>query len=236
MATPIQKAEQATESAQNNETSGDKNTGTESGLDKETLHTVADALDLSEMTRQTAEAIYRAAIREGVHEGRPLARIQVACVPLAARVHAKPVALGRVAEVVSARVEEAHIDERRELSWTLRVVAKATGTNTAPTSAEAYIAGIVEGIESDAEGDESNNAFSDSGIVVTRARSHLMGENGKRSSSGSSPSGIAAGAVYRVSEDRGEKVTTQQIADAAGVSCPTVRKYARSFLENDSRN
>lgn len=234
METGIRKAGETTEDEQrsgNNESVSPENNGETDGLDEEVIGSVADALDLSPVTRKTAEAIYRAAIEEEVHKGRPLARLQVACVPLAARVHSKPVALGRVTDV-ACEIEETHIEERRELSWTLKMVAKATGTNVPPTSAEEYITGIVEGIESDAEADEAKSGFSHPGTIITEARTLLMAESGEQASSGSSPSGVAAGAVSRISEERGEKVTKQQIADAAGVSCPTVLKYARSVEED----
>lgn len=222
----IGEEENEADSAANDETESTAQIGS---LDKTAIHTVADALDLSDVAVNTAEAIYREAIKAGVHEGRRLERLQVASVPLAARVHAKPVALGRVAEVADEHVEGAHIERRHELSHIVKTVAAATETALPPTSAEEFVAGIVEGVEADAEADEGASTFSASGTIITEARAHLASANGPRVGSGNSPPGIAAGAVFRVAEDRGESVTIGQVGDAAGVSEPTVRKYARSF-------
>ena len=226
---------QRLETVDEREQSGERNDvgGDAYRAGREVLRAVADALDFTDVAVQTAEAIYRNAIGKGVHEGRRVERIGVASVPLAARVHAKPVALGRVAEVTAERVPAAHVDERRQLSAVMNIVADATGTNVPPSTAEEYIASIVEGVEADAEGDDDASGFGNPGTVITEARAALAAASGSPSESGHSPPGVAAGAIFRVAEDRAESVTGEQIGDAAGVSRPTVYKHARRLLGTD---
>jgi len=174
------------------------------------IERMASAMGLPENVRETASVIYRRALSEDLLPGRSIEGVATSALYAAARQANTPRSLDEVASV--SRVD------RDEIARTYRYVARELGLEVAPTDPASYVPrfcselGLTEAVERRAR--ELLSAADDAGIT-----------------SGKSPVGLAAAAVYAAALLTNERVTQSEVSDVASISEVTIRNRYHEILE-----
>ncbi|MFB6132164.1 MAG: transcription initiation factor IIB family protein [Halanaeroarchaeum sp.] len=171
---------------------------------------MASALGLSTSVRETAAVIYRRALDEDLLPGRSIEGVATATLYAAARQSSNPRSLDEVTTV--SRVE------RDEIARTYRYVDRELGLEIEPADPVQYVSRIVSELDL-SEG------------VERRARELLRTAADTGRTSGKSPVGLAAAAVYASALLRGESVTQSEVSEVANVSEVTIRNRYQELLE-----
>ncbi|GAB3422291.1 transcription initiation factor IIB [Haloparvum alkalitolerans] len=171
---------------------------------------MASALGLPETVRETASVIYRRALDENLLPGRSIEGVATAALYAAARQVGTPRSLDEFTAV--ARVD------KTELTRTYRYVIRELKLEVKPADPESYVPrfasrlGCSEEVERTAR--ELLRAAADDGVT-----------------SGKSPVGLAAAAVYAAALLANEKVTQSQVSAVADISEVTIRNRYKELLE-----
>ena len=174
---------------------------------------MASALGLPENVRETASVIYRRALEEDLLPGRSIEGVATASLYAAARKAGTPRSLDEIERV--SRVD------RMELTRTYRYVVRELNLEVKPADPESYVPRFVSDLELSEE-------------VERRARSLLDSARGTEVTSGKSPVGLAAAAIYAASLLTNEKVTQSQVSDVADISEVTIRNRYHELLDIES--
>ena len=171
---------------------------------------MASALGLPETVRETASVIYRRALTEDLLPGRSIEGVATASLYAAARQAGTPRSLDELTAV--SRVD------RMELTRTYRYVVRELKLEVAPADPVQYVGRFASdlGLSDEAE---------------RRARSLLKTAGDAGITSGKSPVGLAAAAVYAASLLANDAVTQSEVGEVAGVSEVTIRNRYRELLE-----
>jgi transcription initiation factor TFIIB len=174
------------------------------------IERMASALGLPENVRETASVIYRRALGEDLLPGRSIEGVATSALYAAARQANTPRSLDEVASV--SRVG------RDEIARTYRYVARELELEVAPTDPASYVPrfcselGLTEEVERRSR--ELLGAAADAGIT-----------------SGKSPVGLAAAAVYAAALLANERVTQSEVSEVANISEVTIRNRYHEILE-----
>ena len=171
---------------------------------------MASGLGLSKSVRETASVIYRRALDEELLPGRSIEGVATACLYAAARKAGMPRSLDEVATV--SRVD------RDEIARTYRYVVRELELEVEPADPIQYVPRIVS------ELDRSEH-------VERRARELLEAAHETGRTSGKSPVGLAAAAIYAASILEDERVTQSRVSEVANVSEVTIRNRYRELLD-----
>ncbi|AKH97803.1 transcription initiation factor IIB [Halanaeroarchaeum sulfurireducens] len=171
---------------------------------------MASGLGLSKSVRETASVIYRRALDEELLPGRSIEGVATACLYAAARKAGMPRSLDEVATV--SRVD------RDEIARTYRYVVRELELEVEPVDPIQYVPRIAS------ELDRSEH-------VERRARELLEAAHETGQTSGKSPVGLAAAAVYAAAILEDERVTQSQVGDVANVSEVTIRNRYHELLD-----
>lgn len=174
------------------------------------IERMASALGLSQSIRETASVIYRRALDEDLLPGRSIEGVATAALYAAARQTSSPRSLDEVATV--SRVD------REEIARTYRYVVRELGLEIEPADPVQYVSRIVSSLDLSEE-------------VERRARELLTTAVETGRTSGKSPVGLAAAAVYASSILCKETVTQSEVSDVANVSEVTIRNRYHELLE-----
>ncbi|UWG51037.1 Transcription initiation factor TFIIB, Brf1 subunit/Transcription initiation factor TFIIB [Halalkaliarchaeum sp. AArc-CO] len=173
---------------------------------------MASALGLPENVRETASVIYRRALDEDLLPGRSIEGVATAALYAAARQAGTPRSLDEF--TVVSRVD------KMELTRTYRYVVRELKLEVQPADPESYVPRFV-----------SQLGLSDE--TERRARELLRNAKNLGLTSGKSPVGLAAAAVYAAALLTNEKVTQSQVGDVADISEVTIRNRYKELLEAD---
>ncbi|QZX99446.1 transcription initiation factor IIB [Halobaculum rubrum] len=171
---------------------------------------MASALGLPENVRETASVIYRRALDEDLLPGRSIEGVASASLYAAARQANTPRSLDELTAV--SRVD------RMELTRTYRYIVRELKLEVAPADPAQYLARFA-----------SELGLSDEGEWRARGLLSTAGEAGV--TSGKSPVGLAAAAVYAAALLTNEALTQSQVSDVAGVSEVTIRNRYKELLD-----
>ncbi|QLG62589.1 transcription initiation factor IIB [Halorarum salinum] len=171
---------------------------------------MASALGLPKSVRETASVIYRRALEEDLLPGRSIEGVASASLYAAARQANTPRSLDELTAV--SRVD------RMELTRTYRYVVRELKLEVAPADPAQYVGRFASGIGLSDEGE-------------WRARELLKDAEGAGVTSGKSPVGLAAAAVYAAALLTNESITQSQVSEVAGVSEVTIRNRYKELLE-----
>ena len=173
---------------------------------------MASALGLPETVRETASVIYRRALAEDLLPGRSIEGVATAALYAAARQAGTPRSLDEVSRV--SRVD------RMELTRTYRYIVRELNLEVKPADPRSYVPRFVSdlGLSEDTE---------------RRARQLLEAAQDAAITSGKSPVGLAAAAVYAAALLSNEKVTQTQVSEVADISEVTIRNRYKELLEAD---
>ncbi|ELZ54892.1 transcription factor TFIIB cyclin-related protein [Halorubrum distributum JCM 10118] len=171
---------------------------------------MASALGLPDNVRETASVIYRRALSENLLPGRSIEGVATAALYAAARQVGNPRSLDEFTAV--SRVE------KMELTRTYRYVVRELGLRVQPADPTSYVPRFVSRLDLSEE-------------TERRARELLEDAANAGITSGKSPVGLAAAAVYAAALLSNEKVTQSEVSDVADVSEVTIRNRYKELLE-----
>ncbi|MFB6093782.1 MAG: transcription initiation factor IIB family protein [Halanaeroarchaeum sp.] len=174
------------------------------------IERMAAALGLPKSVRERAAVTYRRALREGLLLGRSIEGVATAVLYGAARQAETPRSLDEVATV--SRVE------REEIARTYRYVVRELDLEIAPADPAQYVPRIASALDL-------------SEAVEREARRLLEAAAEAGRTSGKSPVGLAAAAIYAAAILANERVTQEAVADVADVSAVTIRNRYHELLE-----
>ncbi|MFC3476174.1 transcription initiation factor IIB [Halobacterium litoreum] len=174
------------------------------------IERMASALGLPDNVRETASVIYRRALDDNLLPGRSIEGVATSALYAAARQANAPRSLDEVASV--SRVE------RDEIARTYRYVARELGLEVAPTDPASYVPRFCSELDLPDE-------------VERRARELLDAAANAGITSGKSPVGLAAAAVYAASLLSNERITQSEVSDVANISEVTIRNRYHEILE-----
>jgi Transcription initiation factor IIB (TFIIB) len=173
---------------------------------------MASALGLPKAVRETASVIYRRALDEDLLPGRSIEGVATAALYAAARQLNNPRSLDEFAAV--SRVE------KMEMTRTYRYIVRQLGLEVKPADPEQYVPRFVSRLDLDEE-------------VEREARALLRAAKDAAVTSGKSPVGLAAAAVYAAALLTNQKVTQSQVGEVADISEVTIRNRYKELLELD---
>ena len=173
---------------------------------------MASALGLPKAVRETASVIYRRALDENLLPGRSIEGVATASLYAAARQMGNPRSLDEFTAV--SRVD------KMEMTRTYRYVVRELKLEVQPADPEQYVPRFVSRLELSDE-------------VEREARSLLRGAKEAGITSGKSPVGLAAAAVYAAALLTNQKVTQSQVGDVADISEVTIRNRYKELLDVD---
>jgi transcription initiation factor TFIIB len=171
---------------------------------------MASALGLPENVRETASVIYRRALEENLLPGRSIEGVATAALYAAARQAANPRSLDEFERV--SRVD------RMELTRTYRYVVRELGLEIKPADPKSYVPRFVSEIGLSDETERMARALLESG-------------RDQGVTSGKSPVGLAAAAIYAGALLTNESATQSQVGDVADVSEVTIRNRYHELLD-----
>ena len=171
---------------------------------------MASALGLPDNVRETASVIYRRALDEDLLPGRSIEGVATAALYAAARQAGTPRSLDEFTPV--SRVD------KMELTRTYRYVVRELGLRVKPADPASYVPRFVSRLDLS---DESER----------RARELLDDAATAGITSGKSPVGLAAAAVYAAALLVNEKVTQSEVSEVADVSEVTIRNRYKELLD-----
>ncbi|MEF8784204.1 MAG: transcription initiation factor IIB [Haloarculaceae archaeon] len=171
---------------------------------------MASALGLPENVRETASVIYRRALEEDLLPGRSIEGVATAALYAAARQAGTPRSLDEIATV--SRID------RMELTRTYRYVVRELSLEVKPADPKSYVPRFTSDLDLSEE-------------VKRQARELLDAAKEGGTTSGKSPVGLAAAAVYAAALLTNEKVTQSQVSEVANISEVTIRNRYKELLE-----
>jgi len=171
---------------------------------------MASALGLPTNVRETASVIYRRALEEDLLPGRSIEGVATASLYAAARQAGTPRSLDEITNV--SRVG------RMELTRTYRYVVRELGLEVEPADPASYVPRFVSELDLPDE-------------VERRARELLAGAQRSGITSGKSPVGLAAAAIYAAALLANEKVTQNEVSEVTDISEVTIRNRYHELLE-----
>jgi transcription initiation factor TFIIB len=167
------------------------------------INEIVNQLNLPQSVEEEAARMYEKAIDEEVVKGRKIEKIAAAIVFIVSRNQNIPRTMGEFSE--AAGISE------RELGKNYRYVAKEMDVDVETVRPENFIARYASSLGLSGETQEMARD------IIVKARNEGL-------TSGRSPDGIAAAAIYMAAKENDEKVTQREIAGIAGVTEVTVRK------------
>ena len=175
---------------------------------------MASALGLPEPVRETASVIYRRALDANLLPGRSIEGVATASLYTAARQAGTPRSLDEFTMV--SRID------KTELTRTYRYVIRELKLEVRPADPESYVPRFVSRLDLPDE-------------VERTARELLETASEAGITSGKSPVGLAAAAVYAAALLANRKVTQSQVSAVANVSEVTIRNRYTELLEAGDR-
>ncbi len=174
------------------------------------IERMSSALGLPKEVRETASVIYRRALQEDLLPGRSIEGVATASLYAAARQMRTPRSLDEVANV--SRIDE------MEFKRTYRYIVRELQLEVQPADPASYVPRFASELDLSDE-------------VERRARELLKTAESKGVTSGKSPVGLAAAAIYASSLLTNQKVTQSQVSDVTNVSEVTIRNRYQELLE-----
>jgi len=174
------------------------------------IERMSSALGLPKEVRETASVIYRRALAEDLLPGRSIEGVATAALYAAARQMQTPRSIDEVATV--SRIDD------MEFKRTYRYIVRELSLEVAPADPASYVPRFVSELDLSDE-------------VERRARELLASAAERGVTSGKSPVGLAAAAIYAASLLANQKVTQSEVSEVTDVSEVTIRNRYQELLE-----
>jgi len=180
---------------------------------EEEIERMGNALDLTEITKELTDILLQTSDLMDLGNGRSTEAMVSGCMFVAVRELQEPVSLAEISEVTSIHT--------REIFAAYMDVVTGLNIELQPSQPKKYVPEYVNRLN-----EEFDSKLHDDVIEVAKEVIDLS--HGSGMSSGSSPMGIAAGAVYVAADLENKKVTQAEVAEVAGVTPGTVRTNAQT--------
>jgi transcription initiation factor TFIIB len=167
------------------------------------IEDLINQLNLPESVEEEAARVYEKAVDEDVVKGRKIEKIAAAIVFIVSRNQKLPRTMKEFSE--ASGISE------RELGKNYRYVAKEMDIDVDTIMPENFVP-------------RYGSKLDLSGKTQAQARETILEARDMGLTSGRSPDGIAAAALYMAAKENDEKVTQREISDIAGVTEVTIRK------------
>jgi len=177
---------------------------------KKRLQNAQQSLDIPEKIIDTAVMIYKQSYQDDLYHGRSINDILSACLHLSCRIERHPINPSDISK-------EFDID-RKTLLKTSRHFESNLGLETAPVNPAGFIDSFSQTL-----------SLSDSTTNLAHDIFETFLNSGQ--SSGKSPTGLAAGAIYAATKQNNERVTQEKLSEVADVSEVTIRNLYKIQLE-----
>ncbi len=174
------------------------------------INRMSSQLGLSRSVQETAAKIYRRAVKENLIQGRSMEGVASAALYAACREADVPRTLEEMAE--TSRVDKG------EIGKIYRFISRKLDIHIPPTDPVRYVARFGSDLDV-------------SGEVRVRAMEIIRKAQDEKLTSGRSPSGTAAAAIYIAAMERGERRTQRKVAKVADVTEVTVRNRYKELTE-----
>lgn len=174
------------------------------------IERMASALGLPENVRETASVIYRRALSEDLLRGRSIEGVTTAALYAAARQTSIPRGLDEVTAV--SRID------KMEFTRTYRYITRQLTLKIEPADPVSYVARFASDLSISEEAER-------------QARDLLEIAKRKAVTSGKSPVGLAAAAVYAATRLTNENITQDEVSEVANISKVTIRSRYPELLE-----
>mgnify|MGYP000439330777 FL=1 len=171
---------------------------------------MASSLGLPDEVRETASVIYRRALKEDLLPGRSIEGVATASLYAAARQMNNPRSIDEVAAV--SRIDP------MEFKRTYRYIVRELSLEVQPADPASYVPRFASDLDVSEE-------------VERRARELLREGQDAGVTSGKSPVGLAAAAIYAAALLTNQKVTQSEVSDVSDVSEVTIRNRYQELLE-----
>jgi len=175
------------------------------------IERMSSALGLPKEVRETASVIYRRALKDDLLPGRSIEGVATASLYAAARQMRTPRSIDEVAMV--SRIDE------MEFKRTYRYIVRELGLEVQPADPASYVPRFCSELDLNDE-------------VERQARELLKAAADAGVTSGKSPVGLAAAAIYASSLLTNQKVTQSAVSDVTNVSEVTIRNRYQELLES----
>ncbi|MEF8880747.1 MAG: TFIIB-type zinc ribbon-containing protein [Candidatus Nanohaloarchaea archaeon] len=167
------------------------------------IQDIVNQLGLPESVEEETARVYEKAVDEDVVEGRKIEKIAAGILFIVSRNQNLPRTMKEISE--AAGISE------RELGKNYRYVAKQLNLNVQTVLPEKFVPRYASELELPGE-------------VQAEARRTIIDAREQGLTSGRSPDGIAAAALYMAAKKADEKITQRETAEVAGVTEVTIRK------------
>ncbi|MCF2168257.1 transcription initiation factor IIB, partial [Halobacterium salinarum] len=174
------------------------------------IERMASALGLPKEVRETASVIYRRALSEDLLPGRSIEGVATAALYASARQLSTPRSIDEVANV--SRIDE------MEFKRTYRYIVRELSLEVAPADPAQYVPRFASDLDLPDE-------------VERRSRELISNAQADGVTSGKSPVGLAAAAIYASSLLTNHKVTQSEVSEVTDVSEVTIRNRYQELLE-----
>ena len=178
------------------------------------IERMGSALGVPEDVRETASVIYRRALSEDLLPGRSIEGVSTAALYAAARQTSTPRSIDEVAAV--SRIDE------MEFKRTYRYIVRELSLEIEPADPVSYVGRFASDLDIS---DEAEHL----------ARELLESAKQENVTSGKSPVGLAAAAVYAASRLTNEKITQGEVSEVADISEVTIRNRYKELLEAEEQ-
>jgi transcription initiation factor TFIIB len=175
------------------------------------IQRLVSQMNLSSVVEEEASRLYTMAAQKGLIKGRSTEKIVAAAIYIACRNHGVPKTLDDV--------EDASGITKKEIGKNYRYLTRNLNIKVMPSDPVDYVGRYI-------------SALNLSPMTQTKAVEIIEEAQRQELTSGKSPVGIAAAAIYTAAKLTDEKATQQAIADKAGVTEVTIRNRYRELVEN----
>jgi transcription initiation factor TFIIB len=172
------------------------------------INDLVNQLNLPESVEEEAARVYDKAVEEDVVKGRKIEKIAAAILFIVSRNQGLPRTMKEFSEASGIK--------QRELGRNYRHVAKQMDIEVKNVQPEGFVSRYASELGVD-------------GKTQAEARNIIEEARKKGLTSGRSPDGIAASAIYLAAKNAGEEITQREISDVVGVTEVTIRKGANQL-------
>lgn len=178
---------------------------------------MGSALGVNKSVEETASALYRRCLDEGMLPGRTIEGMASACLYIATRVCNTPRSLSEIHPV--SQVSASRPDEKSELNSAYRYILREFDLELEPVNPREYLNRVLTGVDAE-----------DTETVRQTAVELLDAHEEENMHSGCSPVSLAAAAVYAACGLHDQRVTQHEIAENASVSTVTIRNRYQEMI------
>jgi len=171
---------------------------------------MSSQLGLPKKARESASKIYRYAVKEDLIRGRSIESVASAALYASCRENQIPRTLEEIAEV--SRVD------KKDIGKSYRLISRELGIRLSPIDPSRYVARF-------------GSELGVSGEVRMKAIDLIRKAKEKRITSGKSPVGIAAAALYIAAVMEGERRTQREVAEVSDMTEVTVRNRYKELVD-----